>query len=203
MTSISRPTIQPMRIMISRLPIVAAMALLLAPAGLHAQSPSKVFVQLSAFSTGIMATDVTIGGVGFEGQLRSRTKYVPSVGLISIGVGGQFASHATSNDIGISIIGAFVEPRLLFPIGTGGFGPYISGRVALMRQTNDIATATTGPAFGGGVGVEFALRPSVTLDVGASALMQSFGESSAPSGRVFMSGSLTSYAIKAGLRFGF
>ncbi len=168
-----------------------------------AQSSQPVGLQLSVLSTSIVASDGTINGVGLEPQVRFNGKYYSGVGRLSLGIGAQYSKHTSSNDIGITITGAFIEPRLsLAKLSGEKFGPYLAGRVALLRQSNDVATSSSGTAFGGGGGFNYALGDRVNLDVGVSGLLQNFSESKTTAGRTFINGSMTTYAAKVGVTVG-
>jgi hypothetical protein len=183
---------------------VTTLALSLLPSALLAQSQQKFSVQLSALSTGIVANGGVINGFGVEPQLRINGKYFSGIGILSIGIGGQYTSHTSSNDIGIKIAGAFVEPRLVIAkLTTDRINPYIAGRVAILNQSNDVASSSGGYAFGGGGGVALKLSENINLDLGVAGIFESFSESKTGAGRTFINGSMTSYAAKLGINIGF
>jgi hypothetical protein len=167
------------------------------------QSKQPVGLQLSALSTGIVAGGGTINGFGVEPQIRFNGKYFAGVGKLSIGLGGQYSKHTSSNNVGITISGIFLEPRLsLAKLSGEKFGPYLAARVAVLRQSNDVASSSSGTAFGGGGGFNYAVGERVNLDAGVHVLLQNFGESKTTAGRSFINGSMTTYAAKIGVTVG-
>ena len=168
-----------------------------------AQSKQPVGLQIAALATSIVAGDATIGGIGIEPQVRFNGKYYSGVGKLSFGLGAQYSRHTSSNDIGITIAGVFLEPRLSLAQFSGEkFSPYVAGRVALLRQSNDVASSSSGTAFGGGGGFLYAVGERVNLDVGVSGLLQNFSASKTTAGRLFINGSMYTYAAKLGLTVG-
>ena len=175
----------------------------LLPRQLCAQSGQKISLQVSGLSTGIVANGGVINGFGVEPQGRINVKYFPGVGMLSFGVGAQYSSHLSGDNIGIRIVGGFAEPRLVIAkIATQRISPYVAGRVALLRQSNDVATSSGGLAIGGGGGIAVTVSPRVNVDVGIAGIVQRFRRSSTPSGRTFIQGVMNSYAAKLGLSIG-
>lgn len=145
-----------------------------------------------------------INGYGLEPQLRVNGKYFSGVGRVSIGLGGQYTSHKSANDIGITIVGAFVEPRLVIArIATDKVSPYVALRLAALRQSNDVASSSNGFAVGAGGGIAFRLSERLNLDVGIAGIREKFSESVTTADRPFISGSMSSYAAKVGVNIGF
>lgn len=170
---------------------------------LGAQSGQRVSVQVSGLSTGIVANGGVINGFGIEPQMRVNAKYFSGVGMLSFGVGAQYSSHLSGDNIGITIFGAFAEPRLVIAkIATQRVSPYLAGRVAVLRQSNDVASSSGGIAIGGGGGIALTVSPRVNLDVGVSGIVQNFGLSTTSSGRRFIEGIMNSYAAKFGVSIG-
>ncbi len=141
-------------------------------------------------------------GYGGEVQLRQNS------GLWSYGVGGQFTTHKTPDNLGgakINIIGAFIEPRRLLGAVGGSFTPYISLRVGVLRQSISVDENLLQRQLGGanpdvllraqrranvkiqasglqgnaGGGVLLRLSPSIQLDLGGSYGIAQFGNAKA------------------------
>jgi hypothetical protein len=181
-------------------------AFLLLPSFTSAQSAQKYGVQASVFTTGIPVNDGTLNGFGIEGQFRlNRLKDIEATGgPLSLGIGGQYTSHSSADDRTLKVSGVFVEPRVVIDKGSAErFFPYVSARVAALRQSSDFASTTNGFAVGVGGGFGYKLGPSMNLDVGVAVLQQSFGDATTPSGASFKFGSLISYAAKIGVNLGF
>ena len=183
--------------------VAALAASLVAANSVVAQSSQLVSAQLSVLTTGIVANGGTINGFGIEPQLRVNGKYFSGVGKLSVGLGGQYTSHNASDDVGIRITGAFVEPRLtLAKLVVGRVGPYVAARIAVLHQSNDAASSSNGVAFGGGGGVAIGVNSRVNLDFGVAGLIENFGESRTLLGRTFIKGSMATYAVKFGVNIG-
>jgi len=168
-----------------------------------AQSSQRLSAQLSLLATGIVADGGTIGGFGVEPQLRLNGKYYSGVGRLSVGLGAQYTSHNSSDDVGIRIAGAFVEPRLtLAKLSVGRVSPYVAARVAVLHQSNDAASSSNGVALGGGGGVALGVSGRINLDFGIAGLLENFGESRTLLGRTYIKGSMGTYAVKFGVNIG-
>jgi hypothetical protein len=158
-----------------RFPVVLVLLALTLGAGVaRAQSASKISLQGSALYVGVFgsAFDGVQDGVGFEAQAR----YNPSA--FSIGAGYQASIH--SMDFGgssetLSFAGPFLEPRYVIDIGSPRAAPYVSGRVAFLKQTADVQLSgvgvhlsSSGTQLNLGGGVLVRLSPTVNLDLGAT-----------------------------------
>lgn len=159
-----------------------------------AQSAQKWSLQASLFSS-ILTGDNPIfqnvdPGAGFEFQAR----WTPS--LFSLGAGFQWTTHKqnllsdTPNVVGdpnTTLNGFFLEPRYVILVGSNTIAPYVSARVAFLRQTtsadfqtaNGIVTlnaSADGVGVNGGGGLLFRLGGRVNLDLGATFGFASFGD---------------------------
>ena len=147
------------------------------------QSAQRLSLQASGIhvSTFGEAYDGLNGGPGFEAQLR----YTP--GVWSFGFGVQGSLHSFDDvELGnedVTLSGVFVEPRRVIDVAGSRFGPYVSARLAYLRQSVDIdvdGTTITASASGaqvnGGGGVLIRLSPRVNLDVGATVGLIRFGD---------------------------
>jgi hypothetical protein len=183
-----------------------AASTLILPNAVSAQSAQKYGLQGSVFTTGIPVNDGTLGGVGAEAQFRfNQLKDIKATGgPLSLGIGGQYTSHKSKDDLTLKVSGLFIEPRVVIDKSSAEhFFPYLSARVGLLRQSSDFASTTNGFAVGVGLGFGYKLNANVNLDVGAAALQQSFSDASTSTGGAFRFGSLISYVAKVGLNFGF
>jgi hypothetical protein len=161
-----------------------------------AQTARPFSAQASMFWTAQRITATTANGFGTEVQARY------SRGVGSIGLGYQYTKHVAGQDE-VKVSGVFIEPRYTLFVGSPRVIPYLAGRLARLRQTNNFASSSNGYAAGGGGGVIFTLSDRVNLDFGAALLRQSMEDATLPSGLRFNFGSFTGYAAKAGLSIGF
>jgi hypothetical protein len=152
-----------------------------------AQSAQKLSVQISPLFTGVFgsAYEGMDAGPGIEAQLR----YTPSVW--SFGGGFQYSSHGVSeaelSGESVKLMGVFFEPRRVFDVGSVSYAPYVSARLAFLRQsidfsfveqgeTYDVSASASGAQINAGGGVLFRLSPRVNLDVGATFGVINFGD---------------------------
>jgi hypothetical protein len=184
--------------------LLAGCALAGAPATSSAQSRQPYGVQLSAFGTGIPVNGGTLGGLGIEGQFRvNRLKNLSIAGgPVSLGLGAQYTTHNSADDYSLKVFGMFIEPRLVITVNSLRYRPYLSARLAVLRQSSDFASSSNGTAAGLGAGAVYRLTSTINLDVGAGAVFQRFSDAKTPAGAPFRFGSLLSYAAKIGLNFG-
>jgi hypothetical protein len=171
-----------------------------------AQSAQRVGLQLSVLGTSISAGGgSSTGGVGIEPQLRfNRIARSESKGTLSLGVGAQWSQHTSAADE-ITIGGVFLEPRWVPPVSffEGRLFPYLSARLALLNQSNNFGTSSSGTAFGGGGGLAFVLSPRVNVDLGAALTSQSFDDFTfSDDGSTGQFNKHSSYAIKLGVSYG-
>jgi hypothetical protein len=166
-----------------------------------AQSAQPFGVQVGVLATSIESNGQRAGGIGVEPQLRFNRLPTPEgLGALSLGIGGQFTSHARGNDQ-LRITGVFLEPRWVPPLPSTRFFPYISGRFALLRVRGDFVFAqdgtSSGSGIGGGGGLAVRLTRTINLDFGAQALQQQFD----PIGTAVFRSSIA-YAVRAGVSVG-
>ncbi|MGZ8379618.1 MAG: hypothetical protein ACXW05_19005 [Gemmatirosa sp.] len=96
-----------------------------------------------------------------------------AVGVSAFAVAGGYQRSVQSlrdSDTDVTLHGPYVEPRIALAAG-GSFTPYLTGRVAFLRQRvrGDVVTVSgsTRTAVGGGLGMLVALGPAVHLDLAA------------------------------------
>lgn len=165
-----------------------------------AQSAQKVSLQLAVLSTSIGGTgSSSTTGVGVEPQLRFYL--LGERNVISLGIGGQYTSHASGGDK-LNIAGAFLEPRYVPAIGSGRVVPYLSGRLALLQQSSNFGSSSSGYAYGAGGGIVVPLSRRVNLDAGAQLVRQKFGDFEFTDGSPGSFNPFTTYAAKIGFNIG-
>jgi hypothetical protein len=144
--------------------------LLLVSSTSRAQTAQRV----SAQASGIF---VTLGGDAYEGLdngpgLEAQFRFNP--GALSIGGGFQLSTHGiqtTTLDGDIKLLGPFVEPRYVIAVQSSRAAPYVSSRIAYLRQTLDVEGFdghANGVQFNGGGGVILRLATNVNVDLGAT-----------------------------------
>jgi hypothetical protein len=146
---------------------------------------SALFVTLSGD-----AYESLKNGPGFEAQLRFNP------GALSIGGGFQLSSHDVDNtgfeDVlkgSVRLSGAFIEPRYVISTQSTRIAPYVSARLAYLRQSLDVDVTdpqsgqrinveahANGYQINGGGGLLARLTGNVNLDVGATFGYIDFGE---------------------------
>src|SRR5687767_13595787 len=187
-----------------RLPLVVGAALALVSSDGSAQSRQPYSVQASVLATAINFNAQNVGGVGIEAQLRANRLAVSERGILSAGLGLQSTSHTSGSDR-IDLRGIFLEPRYAFVLQSDRWFPYLAARLALLRQSGNFATSSTGFGAGAGGGTVVALTPRVNLDFGAAVLRQSFGDATftgASQGIPARFRPFFGYALKAGINLG-
>lgn len=153
------------------------------PARAYAQSAQRVSIQASGLFVGTFgeAYEGLKNGPGVEAQIR----YTP--GVWSFGAGLQFSSHGTDEaefeGETVKLTGFFVEPRRVIDVGSASFAPYVSARLAFLRQSIDVdiqgtsvSASASGTQINGGGGFLFRLTPNVNLDLGATYGLINFGD---------------------------
>jgi len=163
--------------------LVATLAVAAVPDSALAQSAQRYSIQASGLFVGTFgeAYDGLAGGPGVEAQFR----VTPSAW--SFGFGVQGSSHAFDDaSLGsdnITLSGVFFEPRRVVDVGSSQFAPYLSARVAFLRQSLDIdvngtavSASASGAQFNAGGGVLLRLTPRVNLDLGATYGLINFGD---------------------------
>src|SRR5262245_27412796 len=163
--------------------LAASAASVFLTAGLHAQSAQRYSIQASglAVSTFGKAYDGLKAGPGFEAQFR----ITPSVWSFGFGIQGSTHSFDDADLSGknVTLAGAFFEPRRVVDVGSSQVAPYVSARLAYLRQSIDIDVGGTnvyasagGAEINGGGGVLTRLSPRVNLDLGATFVLIKFGD---------------------------
>lgn len=183
------------------------LAVMMPTAAARSQGAQKYGAQLSVLSTGIVyGNNTRSGGVGLEPQFRfNRLFRSPTAGVVSLGIGGQWTQHTSGPDE-ITISGAFLEPRWVPSVPFERVFPYVSGRVALLQQSSNFGTSSSGRAYGAGGGIAFVVTSRVNVDAGVAIVRQSFGDFEFT--RQGLSGTgqfrdFTTYAAKLGVSLGF
>ena len=174
---------------------------------IEAQGAQKFGAQVSVLGTSIeTGTGSQNAGVGVEAQLRINHLYrSTNSGVVSVGVGGQVTTHTSGVDE-ITITGGFVEPRWVPPLPFERVFPYAAVRVAVLNQSNNFGTSSSGAAFGAGGGIAFVVNSRINVDAGVALVRQSFGDFEFT--RTGLSGKgtfnpFTTYAAKIGVSLGF
>ncbi len=182
-------------------------ALALTGSALDAQGAQKYGAQISVLATSIGVGDgaQSSGGLGLEGQFRFNRLRRSSSGVISLGIGGQWTTHTSGPDE-ITITGAFLEPRWVPALSYERVFPYVAGRVALLNQSNNFGTSSSGLAYGAGGGIAFVVTARLNVDAGVALVRQQFGDFEFT--RSGLSGAgrfdpFTTYAAKIGFSLGF
>ncbi len=175
-------------------------------ASLHAQGAQKYGFQLSVLSTSIGVGTESTGGFGLEPQFRLNRLYrSASSGVVSLGIGAQWTTHSSGADE-ITITGAFVEPRWVPVLPYERVFPYLSGRVAVLNQSNNFGTSSSGLAYGAGGGLAYVVNRRVNIDAGVAIIRQSFGDFTFTRDGLSGAGGFdpfTTYAAKLGVSVGF
>ena len=158
-------------------------SMLCLPLALTVAGASSVVAQTGQpFSAQVSALFVTLSGdayeslkngPGFEGQLRFNP------GALSIGAGFQYSTHDIDNTGfeeaasagSVKLVGGFVEPRYVISTASARVAPYVSARLAYLRQSLDVDGFdghANGYQINGGGGLLARLTGNVNLDVGAT-----------------------------------
>ena len=174
--------------------VLFAAGMTLLPAAAHAQSAQPYSLQLAALFTSFNNGGVSVGGIGVEPQFRLNRLYsTDEFGALSLGIGGQFTSHSRGGD-NLKISGLFFEPRWVPALKSNTVFPYLSARLAFLRQTNNFeAPTSSGTGFGAGGGLAIKLTRTTNLDAGIQLVRQKFAD---------LDG-FTTYTAKVGLSVGF
>jgi hypothetical protein len=145
----------------------------------------------------------TVGGVGFEGQVRR------TFPRFSVGGGVQYSRHTSGPDA-LGLTGVFIEPRYVPEVSSSSFAPYIAGRIAylhgsLSSDAIDGNGSSSGLALGLGAGVIYPLTRRVNFDIGGAVLRQSLGNITLDdaNGTEVEFPSFFGYVVKAGFSLGF
>lgn len=167
--------------------VVCSAIAMIAADSAKAQSAQQFSLQASGIYVSVFgdAYEGMKNGPGVEGQLR----FTP--GAWSFGVGGQLSMHATDepgfSDYLINLRGVFFEPRRVIDVGSSHVAPYLSARLAFLRQSIDLTldddmdeitlkAQTSGSQINAGGGLLFRLSKRVNLDLGATFGVIQFGD---------------------------
>jgi len=160
---------------------IGACAFAVASPRAHAQGAQKYGLQLSVLSTSIRLGEgnANSGGIGIEPQ---------------------------PGDDEITIAGGFVETRWVPVLPYERFFPYLAGRIAVLNQSNNFGTSSSGLAYGAGGGVAYVVNSRLNIDAGVTLVRQQFGDITFT--RSGLSGTaefptVTTYAAKIGFSLGF
>lgn len=183
-----------LRRMLAMAALVLATSTLASARPAHAQSAQPYSLQLAALFNSFEYNGVSIGGTGVEPQFRFNRLYsTETFGALSLGIGGQFTSHARAGSK-FSVSGLFLEPRWVPAIKSKRVFPYLSARLAALRQTNNFSIpSSSGTGFGAGGGLAIKITKSTNLDAGVQLVRQKLGEFDG----------FTTYTAKAGVSVGF
>jgi len=162
----------------SRALTLIALSLLIASGTAAAQTAQRLSVQASGLFVTLSgdAYENLKNGPGFEAQLRFNP------GALSIGGGFQYSNHDVDDptlDGSIKLLGGFLEPRYVIATSSSTFAPYISSRLAYLRQSLDLEGFegnSNGFQINGGGGIIMRLGGNVNLDLGATFGYIDFGE---------------------------
>ncbi len=140
---------------------------------LAAQSAQRWSIQASGLYVGVFgsAYDGLDNGAGGEVQVR----VTPS--LWSYGVGYQYSSHALkdANGFNVALSGVFFEPRRVFDIGSAKFAPYMSARLAYLRQSADLGEVGQARVARSNADVSLAVQQRANLEISASGFQGNVG----------------------------
>ena len=183
---------------------LVGLAATIGPRSANAQSAQAYSVQLAALFTSFNSgASNNIRGAGVEPQFRfNRLWQSETAGTVSLGIGGQWTRH-TSGPQQLTITGVFAEPRWVWHSPVGGLYPYAAGRLALLRQSSNFGTSSTGSALGAGGGFAYPITQRVNLDAGVAFVRQKFGDFRLTDGnREESFNAFNTYAAKIGFSFG-
>ena len=156
--------------------LAVVLALVVAAPAAHAQRHAPPWERRSS-------PGFAIGGAGLYAGIRDsevgrvRDGYGfdvhAAVGVSAFALAGGYQRTVQSlrdTDTRLTLQGPYVEPRIALASG-GNFTPYLTGRVAFLRQhaAGDVVTVSgsTRTSVGGGLGMLVTLGPAVHLDLTA------------------------------------
>ena len=183
---------------------------LLAAGTAKAQTAQRFSAQASGLFVTLSGDAYTSldNGPGFEAQLRFNP------GALSIGGGFQFSNHDISTatlDGSIRLLGPFLEPRYVIATQSPRFAPYVSSRLAVLRQSLNVEGFdghANGLQINGGGGVIVRLATNVNVDFGATFGYIDFGKATLTNNGTGVetetedAESGTNWVIRIGLAFG-
>ena len=175
-----------------------------------AQTAQRFSAQASALFVTLAgdAYESLDNGKGFEAQVRFNP------GALSIGGGFQLSSHdisTTSFDGSVRLLGPFLEPRYVIATQSPRFAPYVSSRLAMLRQSLNVEGYdghANGLQINGGGGVIVRLASNVNVDLGATFGYIDFGKATLTNNSTGITteepdaDSGTNWVIRIGLAFG-
>jgi len=147
-------------------------------------------------------------GPGFEAQVRFNP------GALSIGGGFQMSNHdvaTTGLDGSIRLLGPFLEPRYVIATQSPRLAPYVSSRLAVLRQTLNVDGFdghANGLQINGGGGAIVRLASNINVDLGATFGYIDFGKATLTDKSTGVktetedSDTGTNWVIRIGLAFG-
>lgn len=185
--------------------LVLALVSLCPARDVRAQSGRPVSLQASALYVGLNgdAYSGIRGGVGAEAQVRYN---VP--GSWSLGAGLQYSHHSVSSlrFEPLSLVGVFAEPRLVIRVSSPKVAPYVSARLAFLRQSTAVGSvdvSATGTQVNAGGGLLLVLNQATNLDAGLTIGAVNFGDYDVTGSTVRQdAGSGTNVVFRVGLSFG-
>lgn len=124
-------------------------------------------------SIGVGGQYLSLGGTDFEGTdagfgAAGNVMFAVAPSIM-VGASGQWSSHDVGGE-SLKLLGIFGEGRYLFTMANGGkLTPYVGARGGWTQASADVAglgsIKASGFAFGGGVGLMFAVAPTVSIDL--------------------------------------
>ncbi len=154
---------------------------------LTAQSAQRFSLQASGLH--VSAFGEAYEGLNAAPGAELQIRFTP--GVWSFGIGGQASSHSFSDpslgDEKVLLSGLFIEPRRVIDIGSSRLAPYLSARLAVLRQSidfvvndgvdnYDVTAKASGTQLNGGGGLLVRLSPRINLDLGATFGLIRFGD---------------------------
>lgn len=156
-----------------RLGSILALAAVLTPAELRAQSAQAISLQVSGLYNGLYGDvfGAFKNGIGGEAQIR----YTP--GALSVGAGFQYTAHGRKPSPGdpepvdARLYGGFIEPRYRIHTGSNVIAPYVSVRFSVLKpgyEGGSLSFSSTFIQLNAGGGLLYRLGPRFNLDAGAT-----------------------------------
>lgn len=151
-------------------------------ASLAAQSAQRWSIQISGISVGGGGDPFEGVSTGFGGEAQIRY----TAGSFSLGAGFQFSRHdfddpQLTQTVPIKYYGPFIEPRYVIDVHSSRLAPYVSARLAWLRESanfQEFNGTASGSGFqgNGGGGVLVRLSSRINLDLGATFGAIHFGD---------------------------
>jgi hypothetical protein len=143
------------------------------------QSGTPLSAQASIIFQGLSgdAYEGVSGGIGLEGQMRRNFNNGRS-----LGAGLQYSRHSFAEGFGIdgdlSLLGLFLEPRIILNQSGTRSAPYASLRLAFLRQSTTVdgnGVSASGIQINGGGGILVVANARTNIDIGATIGAVKFG----------------------------